>query len=241
MNASPEAGTAVRWRTRIKICGLTRWEDVDLACQLGADAVGVVFAASPRRLGLDRAAELLADVPGFVCRVGVFAGQTLEYVRDAVHRCHLDWAQLCGGESAAFARSMPEGLRVLRVVHVLGPEDVDGVRGYPAAGFLLDSPPSQGRQGGTGRTFDWTLAMPGGRLPWPRSQVVLAGGLSPDNVALAIHRVRPGAVDVSSGVEAAPGTKDPARLARFFTAVRQADAENYPHTERRSTHHGKAG
>jgi phosphoribosylanthranilate isomerase len=209
-------------RTRVKICGLTRPEDSEAAARQGADALGVVFAASPRQLDLVRAIEVYAAAPEGAERVGVFADHTAEFIREAVERCRLDWIQLHGLEAGEFAAALSSALssKVIRAVRVESAADLEGMRDYPADAFLLDAPPADGRLGGTGVVFDWSQA---DRLPWRRSRVIVAGGLNPDNVGAAIERLRPGGVDVSSGVESSPGVKDPAKIGDFISAVREAD------------------
>ncbi|HSJ06618.1 MAG TPA: phosphoribosylanthranilate isomerase [Longimicrobiales bacterium] len=205
-------------RTQVKICGLTRSADVERAVALGADAVGVVFAPSPRRLRPAAAARILDVVPITVARVGVFADEPTEFVLDAVAECRLDWVQLAGPgdpRTPAFLHA-----RILKTVHVTGASDLASAARGVADAFLLDAPPAAGQRGGTGRSFDWAGA---GRLPWPRHRVVVAGGLRPGNVGRAMAMLRPGAVDVSSGVESSPGIKDAELLAAFFAAVTRGD------------------
>lgn len=208
-------------RTRVKICGLTRPADAALAAAFGVDAVGVVFAASPRRITPEQARQVLDAAGGFVSRVGVFADQELSFIQDVVAYCRLDWVQLCGGEPADLARATT--VRVLRAVHVQSDSDIAAAGQYPADAFLLDAPPAGEQRGGTGRTFDWSAAAV---LPWPRHRVVVAGGLDAVNVGEVIARLRPGGVDVSSGVESAPGLKDASRVEAFMAAVARADAEH---------------
>jgi phosphoribosylanthranilate isomerase len=205
--------------TRVKICGLTRPVDAEIAARQGADALGVVFADGPRRLDTLRAAEVLAAAPAEVQRVGVFADQALELIQEAMERCRLDWVQLHGHEGAELAAAL--SAKVIRAVRVASAADLARARDYPADAFLLDAPSAAGRLGGTGVVFDWSKAE---HLPWPRSKVIVAGGLYPGNVGAAIERLRPGGVDVSSGVEAAPGVKDHALTAAFIAAVRETDA-----------------
>jgi len=208
-------------RTRVKICGITRPEDAEQAVCLGADAVGVIFARSPRNVTIQRAREVLDTAPGYVNRVGVFADQDASFIWDAVLGCRLDWVQLSGNEPP----QLPDGLpaRVMKTVHVSSAGDLEALASYPGDAFLLDAPPlPSGRMGGTGKTFDWELAR---TLPWPRERVVVAGGLDAENVGEVIRMLRPGGVDVCSGVERRPGIKDPDRLRAFFTAVQRADRE----------------
>lgn len=208
-------------RTRVKICGVTRAEDAAAAAALGADAVGVVFAHSVRQLSAERARIVLAQLPAFVSRVGVFANQPLEVILEAIARCRLDAVQLSGGESVDLAARVASRVRVIRAVHVRAASDLTELAAYPADAFVLDAPPAGAQMGGTGRAFAWEL-LPGARLPW--EHVIIAGGLTPKNVGPLLSLVRPYAVDVSSGVESAPGVKDPQRIGDFVSAVRTADA-----------------
>jgi phosphoribosylanthranilate isomerase len=215
---SERDGVAPPSKTRVKICGLTRPEDAASAVELGADAVGVVFAASPRQVEVAQAVRVLENVPSYVQRVGVFADQPAELIREAVQMCRLDWVQLSGDESPELASSIDAP--IMKAIHVRDAGDVEMRRGYPADAFLLDAPPIDGQMGGTGSAFDWSKAED---LPWPLRQVVVAGGLDAGNVGLAIERLRPGGVDVSSGVESSPGVKDAEKIEAFVLAVREAD------------------
>lgn len=217
----------------VKVCGLTRPSDAALAAELGAAAVGVVFAPSPRQVGPARAREVLEAAPPGVLRVGVFVDPEPAFVTEAVEVCGLQWVQLSGREPPTVALDLMEALGgavpgspgLMKAVHVRGPEDLRAAADYPADAFLLDSPPLGGRMGGTGRSFDWTLA---GALPWDRRKVVLAGGLTARNLAQAVAVVRPGMVDVSSGVESAPGIKDAARLREFLEEAARIELEEGP-------------
>lgn len=207
--------------TAVKICGLTRRQDVALACAIGASAVGFNFAAeSPRRVTPDAARELSrAAAPG-VLRVGVFVSEEARQIRDAVEAAKLDLVQLHRPLNAEDLDALP--IPVIAVVHVgpagpdLPPSDLVG----RCRAILFDTL-SSGRAGGTGKPFDWG-SIAGRRFGLP---ILLAGGLDPDNVAEAVRRVRPWAVDVASGVESAPGVKDPESMRRFFEEVRRADAD----------------
>lgn len=209
-----------RQRTRVKICGLTRAADAGLAVALGADAVGVVFAESPRRVTLAQAAHVLAGLPPFVARVGVFAGEDAAFIREAVALCPLDCVQVCDGRPANELREIPT--RIIRVLHVRNGASTLLEREDGADALLLDAPPRDGQFGGTGQPFDWTDARRVRELA--TIPVLVAGGLTPENVGGGIATLRPWGVDVSSGVEAHLGVKDPERLGAFFEAVRKADA-----------------
>ena len=206
--------------TQVKICGLTRPGDVELACVLGADYVGFNFAAaSPRRVSLGAARDLTRATRPGVVRVGVFVHESIEEIRAAIAAARLDLVQIHRPLSAEDLRQSP--LPVIAVVGVSqngadsAPPDV-----LARCRSVLCDTASPGRSGGTGTVFDWNLLA--GRA-WP-VPMILAGGLDPDNVAEAITRVHPAAVDVASGVESSPGIKDEKKMRLFFEAVRRADA-----------------
>jgi phosphoribosylanthranilate isomerase len=209
-------------RTRVKICGLTRVEDVSAAVAAGADAVGFVFADSPRCVALEQAAELSAVVPFPVARVGVFVDATYDELTAAIEGANLSAVQLCGAESVADIDRL--SVPVIKVVHVgtaFGYSEAEPYRGHAAA-LLLDTYHPQSK-GGTSHTFHWQSV---GEAPgW--APFVVAGGLHAGNVGDAIAAMRPFAVDVSSGVEFAPGIKDHSRIEAFCAAVRAADEEVY--------------
>lgn len=204
-------------RTRVKICGITRIEDAEAAARAGADAIGLVFdPASPRCVDLERARAIAQAVPPFVTVVGLFVDAAPERVREVLNWVGLDLLQFHGTESPEqcrqYARRYIKAIRMRPEVDLLG----EARRYADAAGILLDSF-VPGVSGGSGRTFDWT------RVPRDFGRpLILAGGLAPHNVAEAIRRVRPYAVDVSSGVERSPGVKDPDKIAAFLEAVRDA-------------------
>jgi len=208
------------YRTRIKICGITREEDALAAVAAGADALGVIFAPSPRRVTVEQAAALLASVPPPVARIGVFVDAELDEMLEAVTLCGLTAVQLSGSEPPDVLDALP--VPAIKAVHVgtdFGSHTVEPYRGHAAA-LLLDTLVT-GKAGGTSQTFDWQAvgAFPG----W--APLFVAGGLNPDNVAGCIGALHPYAVDVCSGVEAAPGIKDPDKIERFCAAVRRADQE----------------
>ena len=203
-------------RVKIKICGLTRVEDVQAAVEAGADAIGFVFTASPRRISIDKAIELSAYVPGGVLRVGLFLDQDRSEIERVTGSVPLDILQFHGNETEQECDRFK--LPWLKAVAMENAESVkQAEQNFPgAAGLLLDSH-SKGKRGGSGKSFDWSLSRSIEKPVW------LAGGLNADNVTRAIQTVRPYAVDVSSGVESEPGIKDPTRLKAFVKAVRQAE------------------
>ncbi|MGD2205487.1 MAG: phosphoribosylanthranilate isomerase [Anaerolineae bacterium] len=214
--------------TQVKICGLTNLQDALIAVEAGADLLGFIFyPPSPRAVTPARARAIVETVrnAGFPVRlVGVFVDEPPEDVRQTVSRCGLDYAQLHGAESPReVAALMDDGIAVIkafRVRHDVSPGEIARFR---ATAYLLDAYVA-GRPGGAGRTFDWQLAVQAARL----FQVLLAGGLTPDNVAQAVRTVHPWGVDVASGVEAAPGRKDPDQVRRFVAAVKRADQGDSP-------------
>jgi phosphoribosylanthranilate isomerase len=199
---------------RVKICGITRQEDLQAAVAAGADALGFVFAPRSRRvLDPDAAAALARRVPPFISRVGLFMDQDFEQVRRILDQVPLSLLQFHGGEDAAFCRRF--GLPYIKALAMgSAPSLALVARSFDdAAGLLLDSHRS-GETGGTGRTFDWA-GIPDLDLP-----LILAGGLTPDNVRQAVRQVRPWAVDVSSGVEDAPGIKNAEKMKIFISEAK---------------------
>jgi len=205
-------------RTRVKICGITSVSDGLAAARHGADAIGLIFyPPSPRLVTLERAREIAASLPAFVARVAVFVNPAAGDVEAVIGACRPDLLQFHGEEAADFCRSF--GVPYLRALRVRpGVDLLESLSLFgDAAGWLLDAY-RQELYGGTGEAFDWGLI--------PRSlarPLILSGGLDTENVGAAIRRVRPWAVDVSSGVEAAKGVKDERRTAAFMEAVRNAD------------------
>jgi phosphoribosylanthranilate isomerase len=208
-------------RTRVKICGVTRIEDALLACELGADAIGMVMTpTSPRCVSIGNARAIRDALPAFVDAVVLSHDLPAERVREVIDGVRPELVQFHGSEDAAFCELF--GMRYTRAVGMDGDVDVHAVAAaHPcAAGFVLDGHPP-GQQGGRGKTFDWS------RVPRDLGRpILLAGGLNAGNVGDAIRAVRPWAVDLASGVEAAPGIKDAAKMRAFFAAVRAADAES---------------
>lgn len=205
-------------RTRIKICGLTRPQDLEAAIHLGADAVGFVFyPPSPRYLGLVQAKELAIRVPPFVTRVGLFVNTEPQQVSDILAEVPLDLLQFHGEEDAGYCAQF--GLPYLKAARVRpGVDLLEFARTYASAqGILLDAWVEA--YGGVGQSFDWSLIP--SNLPVP---MILSGGLHVDNVGEAVMKIKPWAVDVSSGVESAKGIKDADKIAAFISAVRMADA-----------------
>ncbi len=217
--------------TWIKICGNTSAEDALAAVEAGADAVGLVFAPSPRRIDPETARAVVAEVPEGIEKIGVFVNERQELIREIVARVGLTAVQLHGDESPEFVRTLFSGCRagtkVFRSLPV-GPGIEDALRRFAGApgvdGILLDSAGNAQRpRGGTGRSFDWEATRAWVPEVARRVRVVLAGGLSPENVALAVRVLKPWGVDVCSGVERCPGKKEHARMKEFVAAVRATE------------------
>lgn len=208
----------MRMRTRVKICGITRAEDAAAAVELGADAIGLVFAdSSPRAVDLQEAREIAAVVPAFVSLVGLFVDPSPEQVRVALDTLRLDNLQFHGAEDPASCASY--GRRYIKAVPMGGGVDPAAFAArYPEAGAFLFDSHRLGERGGRGEAFDHSAIPPG------VANIVVAGGLCPENVAEVVQCVRPLAVDVSSGVEASPGVKDRESMARFFAEVQRGDS-----------------
>ena len=205
-------------RTRIKFCGITRIEDALAAAALGVDAIGLVLTPRSKRcLAPARAREIRAAMPPFVTVVTLFHDDDPAFVAEAIATVAPDLVQFHGSESAADC--VRYGRPYLKSVAMGGAVDLDAiVAAHPhAAGFLLDSH-SIGGQGGSGKTFDWTLVPKDFSRPF-----ALAGGLTPENVGAAIRAVKPYAVDLASGIESAPGIKDADKMRRFVAAVQECD------------------
>jgi phosphoribosylanthranilate isomerase len=215
-------------RTRIKLCGLSRQSDIELAVELGADAIGLVFyPKSPRFVGIAEAIDLAHSVPPFTSVVGLFVNPSAEELSEVTSNVALTMLQFHGDETPAQCEALAglvglPWMRALRVASDTRQADlVESALNYSAASGLLFDTHVEG-YGGGGKTFDWSL------IPAELARrAVLSGGLNAQNVGDAIRRVRPYAVDVSSGIEVpgAKGVKDHARMAAFVRAVREADAE----------------
>jgi phosphoribosylanthranilate isomerase len=210
---------------RVKICGITNVEDALLACELGADAIGLNFyGKSPRCISPFMASKIIQKLPPFVVPVGVFVNWQAAAVTTLAKALGLAAAQLHGDESPQLVNEIAKKVSVIKALHLGKGSVLPPIAKYRGAtAFLLDAPHS-GQYGGTGHTTDWSLAHTAAKS----HRILLAGGLTPENVAEAILAVRPYAVDVTSGVESKPGRKDPAKLSAFFDAVARADRQLCP-------------
>jgi len=209
-------------RVRVKICGITSAEDAAVAASQGADAIGLVFyAGSVRAVDIDQAREIVRCLPPFVCKVGLFVDSDREFVERVMADVPLDLLQFHGEET-------PDFCRVFRLPYIKAVRMRDGVdlsmltrRHAAAAGILVDSYVA-GEAGGTGVSFEWDLVS---SLDLQKP-LILAGGLTADNVATAVRKVRPYAVDISGGVESAKGIKDPVKIYRFMNEIRRLTEDN---------------
>lgn len=200
---------------RIKICGLTNLDDALAAAQCGADALGFVFANSPRQVRPETVQRIVAQLPPLIVKVGVFSNAPIEYVLDTMRRCNLDLVQLHGQESPEYCRALYP--RVIKAFAIQREHDLLPLADYEVAGYLLDRPKSPAGQPSV-KGYDWRLARQAAR----HGPVILAGHLDADNVVEAVITARPWAVDVSSGVETRPGRKDKERMRAFVQAARAA-------------------
>ncbi|MEO7430143.1 MAG: phosphoribosylanthranilate isomerase [Acidimicrobiales bacterium] len=207
----------------VKICGVTTEEDALLAVAMGADAIGFNFVPSSKRfLAASRAADIAKRLPPEILTVGIFRDEAPARVVELTHHAGLRAAQLHGHENAADTRWVRERLPLVIKVFPGGDPELAKAPTYGADIVMIDS-----ASPGSGRVFDWSLAegVPSGL------RVLLAGGLTPDNVAAAIARVRPWGVDVATGVESAPGVKDPTLVRRFISAAKAAEPADYHGSE----------
>ena len=202
---------------RVKICGITSVSDARAAVRCGADALGFVFAASRRRITPERARAIVAALPPFVTPVALFVDAEPKYISEVCEYCRISTVQLHGNETPATAGKLHD-YKVIKAFRIRKKSDIDQLERYASCdAYLLDTY-VEGKMGGTGKTFNWNWAR-GARSFGP---IILAGGLTPDNVAEAIKVAKPYAVDVSSGVEIAPGQKSRELMQGFMEAVRGA-------------------
>lgn len=204
--------------TKIKICGITNLPDARLAVELGAAALGFVFyPKSPRYVPVAKAADICNALPPFVAKVGVFVDELEFEIEKALRECLLNALQFHGDEPPGFCQKF--AAKSIKAIRVRDESSLRTAAEYDVDALLLDTYIDSER-GGTGQTFDWSLAVKAQETLAP--PVILSGGLTPANVQEAIRKVRPYAVDVSSGVEREPGKKDPEKLRRFIELVKAA-------------------
>jgi len=201
-------------QVKVKICGMTNLQDVKVAVANGVDAVGFIFyKKSPRSVTMQTVREIVSELPPFVDSVGVFVNETAEQINKIADRCNLDRVQLHGDESPAFCKKIHR--RVIKAIRVKDIQSLKKLSDYPVSSFLLDTF-SEDQYGGTGKVFDWYLAYPAKKY----GPIILAGGLTPNNVRQAIQRIQPYGVDVCSGVESQPGIKDHKKMQAFLKNVK---------------------
>ena len=201
-------------KVKVKICGMTNLKDVKVAVDSGVDAVGFIFyKKSPRSVTMQAVRKIVLELPPFVDSVGVFVNETAEQINKIADRCNLDRVQLHGNESPSFCKKIRR--RVIKAIRVKDIQSLKKLSDYPVSSFLLDTF-SEDQYGGTGRVFDWNLAYPAKKY----GPIILAGGLTPNNVRQAIQRIQPYGVDVCSGVESQPGIKDHKKMQIFLKNVK---------------------
>lgn len=200
--------------TRVKICGITTVADALAAVEYGTNALGFVFAKSPRKITTERARQIIENIPPFVAAVGVFVDELAERVMEIALLCRLDTLQFHGRESPEYCHGFDR--KVIKTFRVQDGSSVAQMADYDVDAYLLDSPAG----GGSGKKFDWNL------IKGIKGRIILAGGLTPGNVREAIMKVRPYGVDVSTGVERSPGRKDHRGMQEFIKNVRQCDRKD---------------
>ena len=202
---------------RVKVCGITTPDDARTAAGSGADAIGLVFAESPRKLSAEEAREIASALPGGVLKVGVFVNEEPEEILRIAREVGLDYAQLHGDEGPETVTVLREdGVKVIKALRVRGADSLAEMDDYDADLFLLDAWSEKAR-GGTGERFDWGLA----KSLYGRGNIVVSGGLGPENVREAVRLFEPYGVDASSSLEDAPGKKNKERVRRFVVAAKE--------------------
>ncbi|MDD5737510.1 MAG: phosphoribosylanthranilate isomerase [Candidatus Omnitrophica bacterium] len=202
---------------RVKVCGITNLKDAEAACRLGADALGFVFAKSPRRIDAEKARSISLKTPPYISLVGVFVDEDIKKLLKIAEKCRIDCIQLHGNESINYCKQLKKYYKIVKAVRIGEKKNLDGLSGYDVDAFLLDTY-RPGKAGGTGEKFDWNLALRVKKLGRP---VILSGGLKPRNVRGAIRKVKPYAVDVSSGVESSPGRKSMKLMKEFIQRAKK--------------------
>ena len=197
-------------QVKVKVCGMTSLKDALVAVEVGADAVGFIFyKKSPRSVTMKTVREIVLELPPFVDTVGVFVDETAEQVNKIADYCNLDIIQLHGDESPTYCKKIRR--KVIKAFRIKDMQSVKKISNFQVSGFLLDTF-SENLHGGTGKVFDWNLALPAKKF----GPVIMAGGLTPNNVQQAVRQIRPYGVDVCSGVESEPGIKDHKKVRAFL-------------------------
>src|SRR3972149_918550 len=200
---------------RVKICGITNREDAHAAIELGADALGFVFAKSPRQVTREHARDIIAELPPFVSPVGVFVDEKADMIKEICDFGGIHTVQLHGNEQPSYLKEL-EGYTLIKAFRVKEEDDLQPLANYKPHAFLLDSYVKE-VMGGTGVPFKWEIA----RQAHKYGIIILSGGLTPENVKEAIQIVKPYAVDVSSGVESLPGKKDKLLMKQFIANAKE--------------------
>ncbi|MCF6155311.1 MAG: phosphoribosylanthranilate isomerase [Candidatus Brocadia sp.] len=199
---------------RVKICGITNSEDALAAIEFGADALGFVFAKSPRQVTKEQARDIIEKLPPFVSPVGVFVDEKIDKIKGVCNFCNIHTVQLHGNEDPLYLNDL-KGYKIIKAFRIREEDDLKLLANYKPHAFLLDSY-VKGFMGGTGVPFKWEIAGQAHKY----GTIILSGGLTHENVREAIHMVKPYAVDVSSGVESSPGKKDKLLMKRFIMNVK---------------------
>lgn len=200
--------------TKIKICGITNFEDAKIAVDYGTDAIGFVFAESKRQVSKEKVKDIVQKLPPFVTPVGLFVNETSKNIEEICKYCNLYTIQLHGNEPPVFLSGLKQ-FKIIKAFRIKNEEDIHQVQGYEAHALLLDGY-AENQRGGTGTTFDWRIA---GKAE-TSLPIIIAGGLTDKNVSQAIHIATPYGVDVSSGVEIRPGKKDRQLVRKFIDAAK---------------------
>jgi len=213
-------------RVRVKFCGITSVEDRNNAIIAGADAIGVVFFKdSPRFVALEKAERIAKDIPPFVSSVGIFVNEDLGFIEECIERCGLSAVQLHGDEDIEYCLKFKslkfKGVKLIKSIRVKDRKSLAAIENCPADAIILDSYKKE-FYGGTGEVFDRSLAIIAKEYG---RNIIISGGLNPDNVYKIIKEVKPYGVDVSSGIESSPGNKNTELMERFIEEVRQAERE----------------
>jgi len=201
----------------IKICGITNTEDALSASKQEVWALGFVFAKSPRRVSIEKAREIIKDLPSSILKVGVFVNESIDEIKKIVEFCKLDMVQLHGEESPDTCKELKHSVKVIKAFRVKDETDLKKIPSYDVDLYLLDTY-SDKACGGTGETFNWNLAL---QAKAYGKKIILAGGLRPENVKEAIDTVSPYAIDVSTGVEKLPGKKDKSLMKELISKVKK--------------------
>ncbi len=202
---------------KVKICGITNLEDALYAAECGADALGFIFyPKSPRFIEKTKAKEIISKLPPFITTVGVFVNESMENIVNTIHECNINIVQLHGDETPDYCSKVP--MKAIKAIRVKDEDSLKQIAEYKTSTFLLDTY-SENSYGGTGKIFNWNLAIKAKGY----GRIILSGGLTPDNVNEAIERVKPYGVDVSSGVEEREGKKDKIKVREFIKRVRSSE------------------